>query len=120
MRKLGSAGTLILSFASVILIGSLVLMAPFSLKDRPLGYIDALFTATSAVCVTGLTVTDLPKFYDADDDADVIISAVDALATDGQYQLTFPAQTGGDTLNGVFSKSRYDFALANAVTFDAV
>lgn len=47
------------SFISVILIGSLLLMLPISSVDRiGIGFIDALFTATSATCVTGLTVFD--------------------------------------------------------------
>lgn len=49
---------LIGSFALTILVGGALLHAPFSLNDGPLSMIDALFTATSAVCVTGLTVVD--------------------------------------------------------------
>lgn len=51
---------LILSyFSGVILAGSALLMLPFSWKGAyPLSYIDALFTATSAVCVTGLITVD--------------------------------------------------------------
>ena len=43
------------SFFCTILIGSLLLALPFSAADgNPVPYTDALFTATSAVCVTGL------------------------------------------------------------------
>ena len=53
------AVVLILGFAFVIAIGTVLLMLPISSADgawtRPL---DALFTATSAVCVTGLVVLD--------------------------------------------------------------
>lgn len=53
-----NAGQLaILSFGSVILVGALVLMLPIS-HVKSLSFVDALFTATSAVCVTGLTVVD--------------------------------------------------------------
>jgi trk system potassium uptake protein TrkH len=46
-------------FAGIILAGSILLVLPFSWKGpEPLRYIDALFTATSAVCVTGLTAVD--------------------------------------------------------------
>jgi trk system potassium uptake protein TrkH len=46
-------------FAGIILAGSILLVLPFSWNGpAPLRYIDALFTATSAVCVTGLTVVD--------------------------------------------------------------
>ncbi len=48
-----------LGFAFVILIGSLLLMLPISIKDGvELRYIDALYTSTSAVCVTGLLAVD--------------------------------------------------------------
>jgi trk system potassium uptake protein TrkH len=46
-------------FSSVILIGALILWLPFSWKgENRLAWIDALFTATSAVCVTGLITVD--------------------------------------------------------------
>ena len=46
-------------FTGIILIGSLALMLPFSWRGPgPLRYIDALFTSTSAVCVTGLITVD--------------------------------------------------------------
>ena len=45
----------ILSFIIVILIGSVLLIMPFSQADGKWGvYIDALFSAVSATCVTGL------------------------------------------------------------------
>ena len=48
-----------MGFATVILIGSLLLMLPCSIRDGvELRYIDALYTSTSAVCVTGLLVVD--------------------------------------------------------------
>lgn len=47
----------ILSFLSVVLVGALLLMMP-NATTKPLTFIDALFTATSAVCVTGLIVVD--------------------------------------------------------------
>ncbi len=46
-------------FISVIFIGTLLLMLPISSKQNSLGFIDALFTATSASCVTGLSVIDV-------------------------------------------------------------
>ncbi|MFS0840078.1 TrkH family potassium uptake protein [Paenibacillus sp. 1P03SA] len=50
---------LVLGFALIILIGSGLLMLPISSTDGlPLPFIDALFTATSATCVTGLVVVD--------------------------------------------------------------
>lgn len=44
-----------LGFAAVILIGSALLWMPWAHAEGSVGYLDALFTATSAVCVTGLT-----------------------------------------------------------------
>jgi trk system potassium uptake protein TrkH len=53
------AQMVLLSFVTVIIIGTLFLMLPFSTSDRTrLGFIDSLFTSTSAVCVTGLIVVD--------------------------------------------------------------
>ena len=48
----------ILGFALLILGGMLLLMLPAAANGPPLGWIDALFSATSASCVTGLTVVD--------------------------------------------------------------
>ncbi|WP_151737271.1 TrkH family potassium uptake protein [Paenibacillus tengchongensis] len=50
---------LVLGFAAVILLGTLLLMLPAASRTgTPLRFIDALFTATSATCVTGLVVVD--------------------------------------------------------------
>lgn len=48
----------VLSFAGVILAGTMLLGFPMSASHSPLRLIDALFTSTSAVCVTGLVVID--------------------------------------------------------------
>jgi trk system potassium uptake protein len=58
------AQTIVLSFAVVILVGTLVLMLGFtSAGEEGLSFIDSLFTATSAVCVTGLIVVDTPTAF---------------------------------------------------------
>ena len=56
---LSTTQIILLSFLLVILLGSALLSLPCSAADgRPVPYIDALFTATTATCVTGLvTVT---------------------------------------------------------------
>ncbi|MGB9867897.1 MAG: TrkH family potassium uptake protein [Bacillota bacterium] len=54
--KMPPAKLLTLSFAALILAGSLLLWMPWASRDAGTSYVDALFTATSAVCVTGLTV----------------------------------------------------------------
>ncbi|HID09740.1 MAG TPA: Trk family potassium uptake protein, partial [Candidatus Latescibacteria bacterium] len=48
----------ILGFAVLILIGTGLLSLPGACEGGKLGFIDALFTATSATCVTGLVVVD--------------------------------------------------------------
>lgn len=45
-------------FAATILLGGIVLALPVSASGARIPLLDALFTATSAVCVTGLTVRD--------------------------------------------------------------
>lgn len=58
-RRLSSSQIIILGFGTVILLGCLLLMLPFSSGDgHGTGFMDALFTAVSAVCVTGLVVKD--------------------------------------------------------------
>lgn len=64
LKKLRSTMTpsqiVILSFLTIILIGTVLLKLPFSQADSAssVSFLDCLFTATSAVCVTGLvTVT---------------------------------------------------------------
>jgi len=53
------AQTIILSFLMVIVSGAVLLMMPFTSRSgHGLSFVDALFTSTSAVCVTGLTVVD--------------------------------------------------------------
>ena len=58
-RKLSPSQIIIFGFAVIIALGTLLLMLPFSSADRvACPPTDALFTATSAVCVTGLVVRD--------------------------------------------------------------
>ncbi len=50
---------IVLSFLGIILTGALILMTPLSSADGGwTGFVDCLFTATSAACVTGLAVVD--------------------------------------------------------------
>ncbi len=52
------------SFAAMIVVGSLLLTLPLSVtKLGHVSYVDSLFTMASAVCVTGLTVNDVPTTY---------------------------------------------------------
>ncbi len=51
-------------FATVIFIGTLLLNTPMaSVETGSVGWVDALFTATSAVCVTGLVVVDTGTYW---------------------------------------------------------
>jgi trk system potassium uptake protein TrkH len=57
--KLNPAQILVLGFASVILMGGILLSLPIASKSgHSVGFLNAVFTATSAVCVTGLVVVD--------------------------------------------------------------
>lgn len=47
-----------IGFALLILVGSVLLMLPVSSKTGSVSYVDALFTATSATCITGLVPFD--------------------------------------------------------------
>ena len=59
LRKLSPGRIVVLGFAFVILTGSLILWLPISANEGVhVNHIDALFTSTSAVCVTGLIAVD--------------------------------------------------------------
>ena len=59
LKKQPPGRLIALGFAAVILIGSALLMLPISIRPGvEVAYIDALFTSTSAVCVTGLIAVD--------------------------------------------------------------
>jgi len=63
-RKLTSFQIIILGFAGVILVGALLLMLPISTKNGVVTpFNEALFTSTSAVCVTGLVVQDTATYW---------------------------------------------------------
>lgn len=63
-RQISSSQIIILGFAAAILIGSLLLTLPWATRDgQGAPFSDALFTATSAVCVTGLVVRDTASYW---------------------------------------------------------
>ena len=63
-RHISSFQVIILGFFSVILFGSLLLTLPFATRDgNGASFADALFTSTSAVCVTGLVVHDTATYW---------------------------------------------------------
>ncbi|MGE5405961.1 MAG: potassium transporter TrkG, partial [Candidatus Saccharibacteria bacterium] len=63
---LSPSQVILLGFALIILIGAILLTLPFSVRSGHFNnFIDALFTATTAVCVTGLVTVDTGSFYNS-------------------------------------------------------
>ena len=63
-KKLTSSQIILLGFSGVIALGTILLMLPVSCQGRHITpFADALFTATSAVCVTGLIVHDTATYW---------------------------------------------------------
>ena len=52
--KMSPTQILLLGFIVIILIGTMILKLPISNNGKDIKFIDAFFTSTSAVCVTGL------------------------------------------------------------------
>jgi Trk-type K+ transport system membrane component len=59
---LNPAQLFVLSFLSIIILGSFLLMLPNATANE-ISFVDALFTSTSAVCVTGLIVVDTATYF---------------------------------------------------------
>ncbi len=59
-RRITPAQLVLGSFALALALGTLLLMLPVMAArgTEPVGFVDALFTATSAICVTGLVTVD--------------------------------------------------------------
>ena len=65
-KHLTTFQSIFLGFFSIILIGSLLLMLPISsVTGKVTPFNESLFTATSAVCVTGLVVQDTGSYWSA-------------------------------------------------------
>lgn len=78
--RLSTYQILVLGFAAIIFSGVILLMTPYAVRaGQGLGFVDALFTATSAVCVTGLVVVDTGTYF----------------STFGQMVILFLIQVGG-------------------------
>ena len=59
LRRVSATQIIVFTFLAIILVGSMLLMLPLSSRDgRSASFLTALFTATSATCVTGLSVVD--------------------------------------------------------------
>lgn len=73
-RALSSFQIIILGFAGVVLLGAALLMLPISSRDGAFTpFNEALFTSTSAVCVTGLVVQDTAAYWSAFGQAVILI-----------------------------------------------
>lgn len=80
IKKQSTARIIAIGFALAILIGSVLLILPCSVQEGvDLSYIDALYTSTSAVCVTGL----------------IAVDAGDTFTSLGQFFLGMLIQIGG-------------------------
>lgn len=63
-RHISTSQFIFLGFLFTIFIGGLILMLPFASSDGSVtSFIDAMFTATSATCVTGLIVQDTATYW---------------------------------------------------------
>ena len=62
-KKFSPAQFLALSFLAAITVGTVLFLLPFSTKSGHISVIDALFRATSSVCVTGLSIHDSGTYY---------------------------------------------------------
>lgn len=64
LKKMSPGRVIVAGFAAVIILGALLLTFPFSaIPGVDVSFIDALFTSTSAVCVTGLATVDLKDSF---------------------------------------------------------
>ena len=55
---------IVIGFAIVIIIGGILLNLPIaSMNNESIGFLNSIFTATSAVCVTGLVVVDTGTYW---------------------------------------------------------
>lgn len=63
LRTVQPGQLIALAFAGVLAIGTALLSLPIAVQGRSATFIEALFTATSALCVTGHIVVDTPVFW---------------------------------------------------------
>lgn len=86
--RLSSAQLVLASFLGVILLGTFILMLPVSSVDgKSIDFVDALFMATSATCVTGLST----------------ISLTDTFSVFGQVAMLVLIQIGGLSIMTLYS-----------------
>lgn len=120
-KMLNPAQLFILSFLGIILIGTVLLLLP-NATHNGISFLDALFTSTSAVCVTGLIVVDTGSYFTLFGQS-VILFLIQAggigILTVASYfgyffrggasyesQLTLSSMTGSNKLGEVFTTLR--------------
>lgn len=62
-RGLAPAQAIVTGFGAALLVGTTLLWLPVSTTGQTATFVEALFTATSALCVTGLTVVDTAVYW---------------------------------------------------------
>lgn len=63
-RQIQPSRLLVLGFSAIILVGAVLLFLPISSRSGQFSsFIDCLFTATSATCVTGITIFDTYNYF---------------------------------------------------------
>ena len=73
-QQLTPARIILIGFALLILAGAVLLTMPISTRDgQGASFFDALFTATSATCVTGLVVQDTAQYWSGFGQAVIIV-----------------------------------------------
>ena len=65
LAKLNPAQTLVAGFSVIILIGSILLSLPIAVSNGEVNFLTSFFTATSALCVTGLVLVDTGTHWTA-------------------------------------------------------
>ena len=74
IRQISTSQFIIFGFMIAIVIGTVLLMLPVSSQGKSItNMVDALFTATSATCVTGLVVHDTATYWSTFGQAVIII-----------------------------------------------
>ncbi|PSL37812.1 potassium uptake TrkH family protein [Labedella gwakjiensis] len=63
LRTIRPAQVIALAFAGVLAVGTALLSLPIAVQGRSATFMEALFTATSALCVTGHIIVDTPTFW---------------------------------------------------------
>lgn len=63
LRRIPREWLIVFSFCGVILLGTSLLLSPMASRTGEISLLDALFTATSATCVTGLIVVDTGSYF---------------------------------------------------------